>query len=101
VIDYVFRNYADGTTLAAEISSDRRVRLIGVSFLAVTADGLILKGDGLHSACFSLTSAGEIWINARGESDEAMRGWVQDRLGISIDARQAAEFSGLKAGGAE
>jgi hypothetical protein len=99
VIDYVFRNYADGTTLAAEISSDRKVRLIGVTFLAITSDGLILKGDGLHSACYSLTSSGEIWINTRGQSEEAMPGWVQDRLGISIDARRAAELSGFEAGG--
>ena len=91
VLHYRYQNYGDGTALMAEVSSDREMVLFGVTFIGISADGALIKGPGISSACHSMDSCDQLWTNASGIEEAAMPLWVQDKLGLSKESQTAAE----------
>ena len=98
VLQYYYQNYGDGTALMAEVSADKEMNLFGVTFIAITQDGALIKGSGVSSACHSMHSCDQLWMNASGAEEEdstkgpaAMPSWVQDKLGLSKESQAAAE----------
>jgi len=98
VLHYRYQNYGDGTALMAEVSTDKEMVLFGVTFIGISADGALIKGYGVSSACHSLHSCDQLWRNASDAEEEdltkgpvSMPSWVRDKLGLSEESQTAAE----------
>lgn len=94
VLHYRYQNYGDGTALMAEVSADKEMNLFGVTIIAISKDGALIKGFGVSSACHSMDSCDQLWLNASGPEEKdamAMPSWVRDKLGLSEESQTAAE----------